>query len=203
LKHVKYVFASALAAEMEQYLNFMRESGKYIAKTLSALRSLDKYLVCIGQTSKAIKEETVSAWLKTREVGSVTKVQDCAHVKGFCVYLSSLGYEALCPEKPKLKSDYVPYIFSDEEFERMVSAADNFEIDRLLSRAAILFPVLLRLLYGCGLRLGEGLSLRWRDVDLANGILTIRSAKYAKQRFVPMDPSLAGILSVTCREKRE
>jgi integrase len=51
-------------------------------------------------------------------------------------------------------------------------------------------PFLLRLLYGCGLRLGEALSLKWADIDLENAVINIRFAKNMKQRIAPMTNSL-------------
>ena len=47
-----------------------------------------------------------------------------------------------------------------------------------------------RLLYGCGLRISEALHLRIRDVDGAQGLLTIRDTKFRKDRLVPVAPSL-------------
>jgi integron integrase len=48
-------------------------------------------------------------------------------------------------------------------------------------------PMLLvaQLLYGCGLRINEALSLRLKDIDFA-GTITIRAAKGAKDRVVPL-----------------
>jgi integrase len=51
-------------------------------------------------------------------------------------------------------------------------------------------PALFRVLYGCGLRLGEALRLRVEDVDLTAGVLTIREAKFRKDRLVPLAASL-------------
>jgi integrase len=42
-----------------------------------------------------------------------------------------------------------------------------------------------RLLYGCGFRVGEVLHLRVSDVDLNRGVLTVREAKFGKDRLVP------------------
>lgn len=196
MKYSRYVFASIFAFEMESYLHLMKESGKYIASNQSALRNLDNYLTQINLTEKVLVPETITAWLKTLNVGSSGIKQYFSHVHCFCKYLSSLGFVASSPERPKLKFEYVPYIFSDDEFEKMIAAADDFNIGRRLSRAAIIYPILLRILYGCGLRLGEGRTLRWQDVDLDNGILTIRDAKNAKERFVPMDASLTDILKL-------
>ncbi len=45
-----------------------------------------------------------------------------------------------------------------------------------------------RLLYGCGLRVGEPISLRIKDVDLENGKLSIIGAKGGKDRMVAIFP---------------
>jgi len=191
---MSYVFASVFAAEMERYLNLLREAGRYIYQTQSSLRSLDKYMVNTGLAQKSLEAEVISAWIKSRNVGSVTKGHDFGNIKGFVKYLVSLGIEADIPEAPKVTSSYVPYIFSDDEIERIFSAADNFKAGKALTRSAKVFPVLLRILFGCGLRLGEGRSLRWKDVDLENGVLTIIEAKNLKQRYVPMDDTLTNLL---------
>ena len=66
---------------------------------------------------------------------------------------------------------------------------------------------MLRILYGCGLRLGEANSLMWADVDFDNGTLKIKVAKNKKQRFVPMSDELTRILKLyraaPCFEMRD
>jgi integrase len=51
-------------------------------------------------------------------------------------------------------------------------------------------PAIFRRLYGCGVRLGAVLHLRGREVDLDQGILTVRQGKWRKDRFGPPAPSL-------------
>lgn len=55
------------------------------------------------------------------------------------------------------------------------------------------YPVnlIVRLLYGCGLRVTEPLRLRVKDVDFENGRLFIKAAKGRKDRVVTMPCSLA------------
>ena len=55
------------------------------------------------------------------------------------------------------------------------------------------------MLYGCGLRLDEALTLRLKDVDLIKGILHIFNAKGSKDRIVPMDHSLTDICRNYCK----
>lgn len=54
------------------------------------------------------------------------------------------------------------------------------------------YPVnlIVRLLYGCGLRVTEPLNLRIKDVDLANGRLFLKGAKGGKDRVVALPCSL-------------
>jgi integron integrase len=67
------------------------------------------------------------------------------------------------------------------------------EVRRVLEHLQVCPPKWLIgcLLYGCGLRLSEALRLRVKDVDFAQGILTIRDAKGGKDRVVPLPKKLA------------
>ena len=52
------------------------------------------------------------------------------------------------------------------------------------------FRMVLRVLYGCGLRIGEALALEVRDVDGAGLRLHIREGKGGKPRYVPLPKKL-------------
>jgi integrase len=57
--------------------------------------------------------------------------------------------------------------------------------------------VLLSLLAGAGLRIGEALALRWRDVDTGTGTLYVRDAKTPKGvREVHLSPALRETLAI-------
>lgn len=68
------------------------------------------------------------------------------------------------------------------------------EVNRLLPLVRNVggYPVnlIVRLLYGCGLRVNEPLSLRIKDVDIGNGRLFIRGAKGGKDRVVKLPCAL-------------
>ena len=55
-------------------------------------------------------------------------------------------------------------------------------------------PAIIRVLYGCGPRVGEVVALRVGEVDLLSGILVVREGKYRKDRLVPVAPSLCQYL---------
>ena len=62
--------------------------------------------------------------------------------------------------------------------------------------------LVLRLLYGAGLRLMEGLRLRVQDIDFGAGVITVRGGKGAKDRAVMLPRSLAAQLRAVVDERR-
>jgi integrase len=85
-----------------------------------------------------------------------------------------------------------PYVYS------------NVEIRALLAAALALPPAdgLRRWTYHClfgsiavpGMRLSEAIGLQSDDVDLYNGILTVRQTKFGKSRLVPLHPTTGAAL---------
>lgn len=58
------------------------------------------------------------------------------------------------------------------------------------------------LLYGSAIRIGEALTLTLADVDLEEGILLIREAKFFKTRLVPVGPQLKKALRDYAERRR-
>jgi integrase/recombinase XerD len=52
------------------------------------------------------------------------------------------------------------------------------------------FATLFGLIYGCGLRVGEAVTLQVRDIQSAQGRIHIREAKGGKDRLVPLPPAV-------------
>jgi len=151
-------------------------------------------------SEKALTEETITPWPKTITGKPSTKKYKLLVLRDFAKYLNSLGYNAFIPEIPPASSDYVPYIFSEEEWLRIIDACDNLSCGHSYSNTPVEFPLLVRMLYGCGLRLNEALSLQMKDIDLDGGTLTIRQAKRNRQRLVPMSQSLTEICRRYCQQ---
>ena len=77
-----------------------------------------------------------------------------------------------------------PYIYRDEQISRLLDAARHY------SSATGLRPHTYATLFGLyavtGMRCQEPLQLDRGDVDLVNGVLTIRGTKFGKSRYVPL-----------------
>ncbi|MBL9176908.1 MAG: integron integrase [Verrucomicrobiaceae bacterium] len=64
------------------------------------------------------------------------------------------------------------------------------EVAALLKGVAGEAGLVVKLLYGCGLRVAEGLSLRMKDVDMKGGTVSVRSGKGDKDRVIPLPKTL-------------
>jgi len=163
------------------------------------LASFDKYLVA-NCSERKITETIIIGWIGTLTGKTSSKANEIISISMFLKYLRTMGVAVFIPIVPKVADDYMPYIFSDAELGRIFAAADDLGANKSQRNPCmqIEFPVVLRLLYGCGLRIGETLSLRIKDIDLEGGIITILRAKKEKQRLVPMSLSMTDILGRYC-----
>ena len=93
-----------------------------------------------------------------------------------------------------------PYLYSAEEIERLLDSA--LKLPPRTGLRPWTYHCLLGLLAVAGLRLGEALRLETRDVDLREGVLTVRGTKFGKSRLVPIDPSTCEVLA-QYRERRD
>jgi len=86
-----------------------------------------------------------------------------------------------------------PYLYSDKEVCELLEAARNFP--STYSLRPWTYYCLFGLLAVTGLRLGEALNLQCQDIDLAEGLLTIRRTKFGKSRLVPLHGSTVKVLA--------
>lgn len=85
-------------------------------------------------------------------------------------------------ERPK-KDRKLPEILSINEVRLLLQGIKNEKHKTILS-----------LVYSCGLRIGEALSLKITDIDSDRGFIHIKHAKGAKDRFVPLSDKTLALL---------
>jgi integrase/recombinase XerD len=91
---------------------------------------------------------------------------------------------ALLPYRPARAR---PYLYSELEIKQLLNAAASLPPPGGLRAAT--YYCLLGLLVVTGLRISEAIGLESRDVDLRQGVLTVRGAKFGKTRLVPLHQS--------------
>jgi integron integrase len=77
------------------------------------------------------------------------------------------------------------------------------EVQAVLGKLEGQHKLLASLLYGCGMRLMEGLRLRVKDIDFDRNVIVVREAKGGKDRVVMLPQSLTAALKDQCRQSRD
>jgi len=95
-----------------------------------------------------------------------------------------------------------PYIYTVEEVERLLKTARRYPSPRAPLRPLTLYTAL-AITYSAGLRLGEVVRLRLKDVDLTNGCIGICETKFFKSRRLPLSATAIDALSDYLKARRK
>lgn len=85
---------------------------------------------------------------------------------------------------------------------RLPAVLTQAEARALLANVDGLPGLVIRLLYGTGMRLTEGLRLRVKDVDFSGRSIVVRGGKGDKDRVVPLPESLVPALQARIQDRR-
>lgn len=196
------MFKSVFAEELSTYFEIRSHALSKSALEHEAcyLRRFDEFLLQYISEKEALTEEIITKWISGIMTKRSSMDNDVISIRLFLKYLNTIGIKAYIPIIPKAHKEYRPYIFSDDELERIFNSADNViqtspGADPYL---AIELPVILRLMYSSGLRIGETLLIKKEDVDLDNGVLRLLNTKGDKHRLVPISDEMNEILKRYC-----
>ena len=183
----------------EKFIEFKRGKGEKVASsTLIRFRKLNNSLNQY-QTNQ-ISEKMIRELLAPRNgLSEIERQYMASNLRQFCSFLVLLGVNAAAvpPKYMKItRCEFRPYIFSDEELHRLVVVADSLSPSYRTKSHQQIYPVLVRMLIGTGMRIGEVLALKREDVDPINGVVKVINGKNGVSRYIPVSDSLKMVLSI-------
>jgi integrase len=183
-----------LRRDLKEYLEMRRGLGFRLQRVAPRLNDFVCYME--AQNAPFITVELALAWAKQpADAEPSTWAQHLSFVRLFARYRhasdprTEIPPTALLPYRP---ARIRPYLYSDNEIRKLLKAA--LQLPRIGLRP-ITYHCFLGLLSVSGLRVSEAQNLQLQDVDLKQGILTIRGAKFGKDRLVPLHQSTSGVLA--------
>jgi len=181
----------SLRDAVEEYLDVRRALGYRIPRAAAELRAFADFLEREGADFVTIAHAL--RWAQqSRSAQPATWADRLGVVRRFAAWRSLSDARTQVPPRgllPHRRRRKPPYIYSDNEIERILAQAARLPSARGLRGAT--FATLFGLLAASGLRLGEALALDLPDVDLENGVLAVRKGKFGKY-------AAAGAMSALC-----
>ncbi|MEI6972564.1 MAG: integron integrase [bacterium] len=111
-------------------------------------------------------------------VAASTQNQACCAIIFFYKHVIGRDVGALGDVVYSKRPARLPVVLTTEETQRILARVDGTR------------GLMLRLLYGTGMRIIEVIRLRVKDIDFENGVIVIRDGKGEKDRTVMLPPSL-------------
>lgn len=167
--------------------------GYKCSKDIYFLQQFDKYTIERNEVVVGITKELVDEWCNhDKIIKDSIRYNRYVHLGQLATHLCKIGIPSYIPRISYRHPTFTPYIFSKEEIEAIFMEADNLRnLWRNKMTCIFSIPVLLRLLYSTGLRIGEALSLRNKDINLIENYILVKDSKSREERIIPISDSLS------------
>lgn len=194
-------FTGPIAGPLKGFLEEKRALGyKYYSEAWRLLQ-IDRLSIELNTPPNTLPQELIEAWRKRTPTESTKTWYSRIGVTNeltnyFIAHDLPCAKTIIQPKDSWSSSTFVPHIFTYDEVERLFRAADTINAPLWSPNRRAIASLLFRILYSCGLRIDEALSLTVEDVDIDNSVITIKGGKGKVDRYVPMSPQLGK----RCRE---
>ena len=165
----------------------------------------------------AFMEEHQAPYITTRLAlewaQQATTVQPAERARRFCFLRGFARYRSATDPRteipplellPYSSTRARPYLYTEQDVQGLLAAALKLPIAwPSTPLRPWVFHCLLGLLSVTGLRISEALELKLGDVDLEQGVLTIRAAKFGRSRLVPLHPTSCTVLANYLQRRKQ
>ena len=188
------------ATLIEQYISFKQNLGYKFVDAIYTYSLFDRFTIEKGVTTIGVTKELADEWaIKRPNESDSTCYKRVFYLAQLSAFLNDTGYPSYIPRLPKAyRSTFTPYIFSKKELEAIFIACDRLETDGNMDSSINVVPALFRVLYGTGVRIGEAVALKNKDVHLEDSYFIIKDSKNGKERMLPLSGSLVQV----CKQYR-
>ena len=183
---------TGLRFALERYLSMRQGLGYKYRDQAQELSDFVSFMEARKATT--ITTKLALAWATLPPRSEVSSARRLTAVRGFARHVASIDPKTevppngIFPQRRRPK----PYVYSDAEIDALLAAALALPPMDGLRRWT--YHHLFGLIAVTGMRLSEAIGLQRDDVDLEEGVLTVRQAKFGKSRLIPLHPTTLAAL---------
>ena len=190
-----YGFKSSWADLLAEYIDSKKKSGFKGTSIINNLRYFDSFCYShfseVGYFPKEVSDEFR---IRPEGIKQHTHYKRVNSAKLFLQWLNLKGYNVYPPRDVSRNFEqFRPHIYTLDEINRYFKAVDTYPYGKA-RKMAITMPVLFRILYCCGTRIGEVLGIRKQDVDLESGVIKLIATKNGRERYTVVPDELRLLL---------
>ena len=171
---------NGLLLKLENELKLRNYSKKTIKSYMNSVKHFLNYSEARGLNEKTL-EEYIIRCLEKQNSSSVARAS----------FAIKFFFENILKIKTNLRSikrnKTIPDILTVEEIKKLIENTSNIK-----------HKLIIKLIYGCGLRVSELTNLRKNDINFNENLIKINLAKGKKDRFVKIPESMKGELINYC-----
>lgn len=194
----KYI--SFLSMQMEEFIHYRRAAGNWNSSYEENLKLFDAYVAKSFPDNHVLSQDMADGWCAKRESEANNSCRSRIYVIiSFIKYLKKRNLTDIdIPKAPrKEKRTYIPHAFTDAELTAFFHECDSLPVyhNSLPNKLhKIIIPVFFRLLFSSGMRTTEARLLKRKDVNLDNGIISIRDSKGDDRHYVVLHDSMTKLM---------
>ena len=190
---------SFLSNAIEGYIKYRKASGRYSYSYIKNIIQFDHFCVREYPGQTELTQEIVDRWCRQRPTECTNScVSRVYPVLDFIKYMNKRGMTKIdLPQAPRsVPRTYMPHPFTHDELKRFFDACDNIKPrrGRLAAIQRMTLPVFFRLLYSSGIRTTEAILLERDDVNLENGVVSIKRGKGYDQHYVVLHDTMLSLM---------
>lgn len=187
------VFVSKFASDLDDFIIYRCNLGYKRTTYECPLKRLDRFLSELFPNDSVLTKDIVLTWIKKLPTSENARI-----IRLFAEYLTNIGKEAFI-----LKTNFVgtkprklPYIFNDDELNRLFSSIDAVALSKSSLIEKYAYPVMFRLIYTCGLRPMEARTLKREHIYENTGEIFVENSKDNRDRIVIMSDDMNAYLTI-------
>ena len=184
------MYHSKFASDLENMLKTLRNAGLQMGGIEYFLTDFDNFCNVNFPEEATLTMEVAEGWIHNATSESKAhmwrRVNAMKHLGKYQLSIGKAAYISnLLIRKPRAEE---PRLFNDEQLTEFFAKVDTqTKPTKTYPYSDIIYPVMFRLIYCCGLRSSEACNLQTENIDLASGVLDIFRGKNRDRRIFMSD----------------
>lgn len=170
-----------LIERLKRELEIRNYSKKSVKSYIGSVENFLNFAKNKGLNENSVKEH-IQKQIEKKDPSTVS-----SEISAIKFFFENIIKQKIYLKHPK-RNKKIPEILTKEEVKRMIEATLNIK-----------HKLILKILYGCGLRVSELVNLKKEDVNFNEGLIHIKLSKGRKDRFVKIPESLKDELESYCK----